>query len=191
MWIYHRVMSPNDADGAGSALFDQTYLSENLGSLRELIALRREGLLQFPHPFIVNFPLLSSNIPSALAYGVYVWQLIRFTRLKEEDCWSKAYNKPAKLGSTLRKFHALYDRFRTYFWRVCPIESWIGMTTLWTNIINTAGVSERPISPPKMRSELVDWKRWLKIISFAIRHSTNEVWFTTSAYLKPQARFCF
>ena len=51
MWLYHRVMSPTDADrmansvdpdqtapqGAvwsGSALFAQTYLSVNLGSLR-------------------------------------------------------------------------------------------------------------------------------------------------------------
>ena len=51
MWLYHRVMSPNDADGmansvdpdqtapscpvwSGSAPFAQAYLSENLGSLR-------------------------------------------------------------------------------------------------------------------------------------------------------------
>ena len=43
MWLYHRVMGPNDADGmansvdtdqTGSALFAQAYLSENLGSLR-------------------------------------------------------------------------------------------------------------------------------------------------------------
>ena len=37
MWLYHRVMSPNDADGMAkeqSALFAQAYLSENLGSLR-------------------------------------------------------------------------------------------------------------------------------------------------------------
>ena len=51
MWLYHRVMSPNDADGmansvnldhtaplravwSGSALFAQAYMSENLGSLR-------------------------------------------------------------------------------------------------------------------------------------------------------------
>ena len=50
LWLYHRVMSPNDADGmansvdpdqtaplgavwSGSALFAQTYLSKNLGSL--------------------------------------------------------------------------------------------------------------------------------------------------------------
>ena len=51
MWLYHRVMSPNDADGiansvdpdqtaplgavwTGSPLFAQAYLSENLGSLQ-------------------------------------------------------------------------------------------------------------------------------------------------------------
>ena len=52
MWLYHREMSPNDADGmgnsvdpdqsdlvkgavwSGSALFAQAYLSENLGTLR-------------------------------------------------------------------------------------------------------------------------------------------------------------
>ena len=51
LWLYHRVMSPNDADGmansvdpdqtaplgavwSGSALFAQAYLSKNLGSLR-------------------------------------------------------------------------------------------------------------------------------------------------------------
>ena len=51
IWLYHRVMSPNNADGmansvdsdqtapreavwSGSALFAQAYLSENLGSLR-------------------------------------------------------------------------------------------------------------------------------------------------------------
>ena len=51
IWLYHRVMCPNDADGmansvdpdqtaplgavwSGSALFAQAYLSKNLGSLR-------------------------------------------------------------------------------------------------------------------------------------------------------------
>ena len=51
MWLYHRVMSPSDADGmahsvdpdqtaalgavwSGSALFAQAYPSENLGYLR-------------------------------------------------------------------------------------------------------------------------------------------------------------
>ena len=41
MWLYHRVMSPNHADGMANSvdpdqtsLFAQAYLSENLGSLR-------------------------------------------------------------------------------------------------------------------------------------------------------------
>ena len=49
IWLYHRVMGPNDADGmansvdpdqtaplvwSGSALFAKAYLSKNLGSLR-------------------------------------------------------------------------------------------------------------------------------------------------------------
>ena len=49
MWIYHRVMGPNDAEGIansvdpdqtapGSALFAQAYLSENLGSLRYIFS---------------------------------------------------------------------------------------------------------------------------------------------------------
>ena len=59
MWLYHSVMSPNDADGmansvdpdqtapigavwSGSALFAQAYLSENIGSLRYI----RAGLLE-------------------------------------------------------------------------------------------------------------------------------------------------
>ena len=54
MWLYHRLMSPNDADGmansvdpnqtaplgavlSGSALFAQAYLSENLGSIRYIL----------------------------------------------------------------------------------------------------------------------------------------------------------
>ena len=57
MWLYHRVMSPNDADGmadsvdsnqtaptappgavcSGYALFAQACLPENLGSLRQVI----------------------------------------------------------------------------------------------------------------------------------------------------------
>ena len=54
VWLYHRAMSPNDADGmansvdpdqtaplgavwSGSALFAQAYLSENLGSLRYML----------------------------------------------------------------------------------------------------------------------------------------------------------
>ena len=62
MWLYHRVMSPNDADGmansvdpdqtaplgavwSGSALFAQAYLSENLGSLRYIVFMLRMSLI--------------------------------------------------------------------------------------------------------------------------------------------------
>ena len=69
MWLYHRVMSPNDADGmansvdtdqtaplgavwSGSALFAQASLSENFGSLRYI---QIESNLQY---------LTSPNCPS-------------------------------------------------------------------------------------------------------------------------------
>ena len=60
MWLYHRVMSPNDADGmansvnplgavwSGSALFGQAYLSENLGSLRYNISSHSQDLFFWP-----------------------------------------------------------------------------------------------------------------------------------------------
>ena len=53
MWLYQRVIRPNDADGmansvdpdqtaplvwSGSALFAQAHLSENLGSLRYFVS---------------------------------------------------------------------------------------------------------------------------------------------------------
>ena len=64
MWLYHRVMSPNFADGiansvdpdqtallgavwSASALFAQAYLSENLGSLRYRGAERHETCESF------------------------------------------------------------------------------------------------------------------------------------------------
>ena len=60
MWLCHRVMSPNNADGtansvdpdqtaplgavwSGSALSAQTYLSENLGSLQYVLAICIHG----------------------------------------------------------------------------------------------------------------------------------------------------
>ena len=73
MWLYHRLMSPNDADGmansvdpdqtaplgavwSGSALFAQAYLSEDLGSLRYefFFVLNAEIKLSFSS-YVVNF----------------------------------------------------------------------------------------------------------------------------------------
>ena len=66
---------------------------------------------------IVNFPFLSSNIPSAPAYGVYVSQLIRYARtcsnyqdfmergkVLTQKLLSQGYQK-TKLVATLKKFY--------------------------------------------------------------------------------------
>ena len=66
---------------------------------------------------IVNFPFLSSNIPSAPAYGVYVSQLIRYARtcsnyqdfmergkVLTTKLLSQGYQK-TKLVATLKKFY--------------------------------------------------------------------------------------
>ena len=64
MWLYHRVMSPNDADGmansadpdqtaplgavwSGSVLFAQAYLSKNLGSLQYILSKSSNWPLSF------------------------------------------------------------------------------------------------------------------------------------------------
>ena len=49
---------------------------ESNGKLTTRVYDKRDDF-NFP---IVNFPFLSSNIPSALAYGVYVSQFIRYAR---------------------------------------------------------------------------------------------------------------
>ena len=66
---------------------------------------------------IVNFPFLSSNIPSAPAYGVYVSQLIRYARtcsnyqdfmergkVLTQKLLSQGFQK-TKLVATLKKFY--------------------------------------------------------------------------------------
>ena len=76
---------------------------------------------------IVNFPFLSSNIPAASAYGVYISQLIRYSRacISYHDFLDrgllltrKLLNlefQMVKLKSPLRKFygrhHELIDRY--------------------------------------------------------------------------------
>ena len=79
---------------------------------------------------IVNFPYLSSNIPSSPAYGVFVSQLIRFARasslykdfldrsmLLAKKLLTQGYQLP-KLISSLKKFygrhHELVDRYNVH-----------------------------------------------------------------------------
>ena len=76
---------------------------------------------------IVNFPYLSSNIPSSPAYGVFTSQLIRYARasslykdfidrsmLLAKKLLTQGYEMP-KLISSLKKFygrhHELVDRY--------------------------------------------------------------------------------
>ena len=84
----------------------------------------KQDYFNFP---IVNFPVICSNIPAAPAYGVYISQLIRYSRACEsyQDFLDrgllltrKLLNKGfflVKLKSSLRKFygshHDLVDRY--------------------------------------------------------------------------------
>ena len=79
-----------------------------------LLGFTTNGMFSFP---IVNLPFLSSNIPSAPAYGVYVSQLIRYARACSSyqdfmECGkvlstkllSQGYQK-TKLVETIKKFY--------------------------------------------------------------------------------------
>ena len=59
-----------------SQIYWDCYLYIDNGKLTTRLYDKRDDF-NFP---IVNFPFMSSNIPSAPAYGVYVSQLIRYAR---------------------------------------------------------------------------------------------------------------
>ena len=96
---------------------------DNEGRLKTKLYDKRDDF-SFP---IVNFPFLSSNIPAAPAYGVYISQLIRYSRacISYHDFLDrgllltrKLLNQEfqmVKLKSSLRKFygrhHELVDRY--------------------------------------------------------------------------------
>ena len=96
---------------------------DNNGRLRTKLYDKRDDF-NFP---IVNFPFLCSNIPAAPAYGVYISQLIRYSRacISYQDFLDrgslltrKLLNQGflmVKLKSSLRKFygrhHDLVDRY--------------------------------------------------------------------------------
>jgi hypothetical protein len=93
------------------------------GRLRMKLYDKRDDF-NFP---IVNFPFMCSNIPAALAYGVYISQFIRYTRacgsyqqfidrglLQTRKLLNQGFLL-VKLKSPLRKFygrrHDLVDRY--------------------------------------------------------------------------------
>ena len=111
-------------DTSKSASYLDRYLKiDNDGQLKSKLYDKRDDF-NFP---IVNFPFLCSNIPAAPAYGVYISQLIRYSRacITYSDFLERALlltrkllNQGflmVKLKSSLRKFygrhHELVDRY--------------------------------------------------------------------------------
>jgi hypothetical protein len=91
-------------------------VSENFLVELEHFFLQNKTDFNFP---IVNFPFISSNIPAAPAYGVYISQLIRYSRAcsSYQDFIDRGLlltRKPLNQGF-LRKFygrhHDLVDRY--------------------------------------------------------------------------------
>ena len=68
---------------------------------------------------IVNFPFMSSNIPSALAYGVYVSQLIRYARCcsNYSDFLSRHSSLVTRLLSQGYKVNRLSNTFKKFYGR--------------------------------------------------------------------------
>ena len=88
---------------AASSLSLDCYLYIDNGKLTTRLY---DKLDDFNFP-IVNFPFLSSNIPSAPAYGIYVSQLIRYARTVQiirtswsmgkcslQSVWARGIKKP-------------------------------------------------------------------------------------------------
>ena len=110
-------------DTSFSASYLDLYLYIDNGRLKSKLYDKRDDF-DFP---IVNFPFLSSNIPTSPAYGVYISQLIRYSRacdlysdflnrakLLSQKLLSQGYVQPL-LISSLQKFygrhHDLIDRY--------------------------------------------------------------------------------
>ena len=76
-FIYPRELEIKETtETAASSSYLDCYLNIDNGKLTTWLYDKRDDF-NFP---IVNFPFLSSNIPSAPAYSVYVSQLIRYAR---------------------------------------------------------------------------------------------------------------
>ena len=113
-FIYPRELEIKETtETAASSSYLDYYLYIDNGKRTTRLYDKRDDF-NFP---IVNFPFLSSNIPSAPAYGVYVSQLIRYARtcsnyqdfmkrgkVLTTKLLSRGYQK-TKLVATLKKFY--------------------------------------------------------------------------------------
>ena len=112
----HNVEETNQSDNLTSYL-DLTFTTENYGKLSTK---PRDKCDDFDF-HIVNFPFLSSNIPSGPSYGVYISQLIRCGRccsyyddfrhchkMLVESFVSQGY-RYQHLRNSFKKFHGRYQ----------------------------------------------------------------------------------
>ena len=117
---------------AASSSYLDCYLYIDNGKLTTRLYDKRD-YFNFP---IVNFLFRSNDIPSAPAYGVYIWQLIRYARaysnyqdfmergkMLNTKFLSQGYQK-AKLVATLKKFYGRHqDLVNPYNMEVSRIVS--------------------------------------------------------------------
>ena len=100
-FIYPRELEIKETtETAASSSYLDCYLYIDNGKLTTCTRLydKRDDF-NFP---IVNFPFLSSNIPSAPAYSVYVSQLIHYARTsskyQDHGAWESAHYKVVEPG---------------------------------------------------------------------------------------------
>ena len=132
-FIYPRELEIKETTKtAASSSYLDCYLYIDNGKLATRLYDKRDDF-NFP---IVNFPFLSSNIPSAPAYGVYVSQLIRYARacsnyqdfmergkVLTTKLLNQRYQK-SKLVATLKKYYRRHhDLVNTYNVAVSRIVS--------------------------------------------------------------------
>ena len=73
---------------------------------------------------IMNIPFICSNIPAAPGYGVYISQLIQYSRTCGSyqnilDRWLLLTRKLLNPGSSLRKFYGCHHDYGWPLWNIC------------------------------------------------------------------------
>ena len=111
------------ASNTSASYLDLLLSTESDGQLRTSLNDKRDDF----NFHITNFPFLSSNIPSSLANGVFISQLIRYVRAcSSYECFilRAARLSPKLLGegyvierlkSSLRKFYGRYGDLITHY----------------------------------------------------------------------------
>ena len=143
-FIYPRELEIKETTETAASSYLDCYLYIDNGKLTTRLYYKRDD---FNFPF-VNFPFLSSNIPSAPAYGVYVSQLIRYARacsnyrdfmdrgkVLTTKLLSQGYQK-TKLVATLKKFYGRHhDLVNPYNVAVSRIVSDVLVSHHWTRCL--------------------------------------------------------